>query len=173
MAPPLILMGVVGKPHGVRGLVNVRSFTEEPSDLARYSPLLDERGKLWSLAWRGEGVAELRDADGKPLADRSAAERLVNMRLSVERERLPAPEAEDFYLADLIGLEAVDPKGAAIGQVTAVHDYGAGTSLEIERAGAAALLVPFTKAAVPDVNVGKSKITVVPPDEIEVREVAS
>jgi 16S rRNA processing protein RimM len=173
MAAPLILMGVVGKPHGVRGLVHVHSFTEEPSDLARYSPLLDERGKLWSLAWRGEGVAELRDADGNSLADRSAAERLVNMRLSVERERLPTPDAEDFYLADLIGLEAVDPEGAAIGQVAAVHDYGAGTSLEIERAGAAALLVPFTKTAVPDVNVGKHTITIVPPNEIEVREAVS
>jgi 16S rRNA processing protein RimM len=64
----------------------------------------------------------------------------------------------------------VDPKGEAIGQVTAVHDYGAGTSLEIERAGAAALLIPFTRAAVPEVNVGKSQITIVPPVEIEVRE---
>jgi 16S rRNA processing protein RimM len=170
MNTPLILLGVVGKPHGVRGLLNVRSYTEEPSDLARYSPLLDERGKSWTLIWRGDGVAELRDAQGQPVADRTAAERLVNMRLSVERDRLPTPEAEDFYLADLIGLDAVDPKGEAIGHVTAVHDYGAGTSLEIERNGAAALLVPFTRAAVPDVNVGKRVITVVPPKEIDVRE---
>ena len=119
MAAPLILMGVVGRPHGVRGLVHVHSYTEEPTDLARYSPLLDERGRRWSLAWRGEGVAELSDAEGKPVADRSAAERLVNMRLSVERDRLPAPEADDFYLADLIGLEAVDQAGAPIGQVVA------------------------------------------------------
>ncbi len=173
MAAPLILMGVVGRPHGVRGLVHVHSYTEEPTDLARYSPLLDERGKRWSLAWRGDGVAELRDAEGQPIADRSAAERLVNMRLSVERDRLPAPEAEDFYLADLIGLEAVDQAGAPIGQVVAVHDYGAGTSLEIERANAAALLVPFTRAAVPEVNVGKRKVIVVPPEEIEVRQAVS
>jgi 16S rRNA processing protein RimM len=173
VAAPLILMGVVGRPHGVRGLVHVHSYTEEPTDLARYSPLLDERGKRWSLAWRGDGVAELRDAEGQPIADRSAAERLVNMRLSVERDRLPAPEAEDFYLADLIGLEAVDQAGAPIGQVVAVHDYGAGTSLEIERANAAALLVPFTRAAVPEVNVGKRKVIVVPPEEIEVRQAVS
>ncbi len=173
MAAPLILMGVVGRPHGVRGLVHVHSYTEEPTDLARYSPLLDERGRRWSLAWRGEGVAELSDAEGKPVADRSAAERLVNMRLSVERDRLPAPEADDFYLADLIGLEAVDQAGAPIGQVVAVHDYGAGPSLEIERASAAALLVPFTRTAVPDVNVGKRKVIVVPPEEIELREAVS
>ncbi len=173
MAAPLILMGVVGRPHGVRGLVHVHSYTEEPTDLARYSPLLDERGRRWSLTWRGEGVAELSDADGKPIADRSAAERLVNMRLSVERDRLPAPEAGDFYLADLIGLEAVDQAGAPIGEVVAVHDYGAGTSLEIERANAAALLVPFTRTAVPDVNVAQRKVIVVPPEEIEVREAVS
>jgi 16S rRNA processing protein RimM len=173
VAAPLILMGVVGRPHGVRGLVHVHSYTEEPTDLARYSPLLDERGRRWSLTWRGEGVAELSDADGKPIADRSAAERLVNMRLSVERDRLPAPEAGDFYLADLIGLEAVDQAGAPIGEVVAVHDYGAGTSLEIERANAAALLVPFTRTAVPDVNVAQRKVIVVPPEEIEVREAVS
>ena len=170
VATPLILMGVVGRPHGVRGLLNVHSYTEEPSDLARYSPLLDERGRKWSVAWRGDGVAELRDADGQPIADRSAAERLVNMRLSVERDRLPKPEAEDFYLADLIGMDAVDCDGAAIGHVAAVHDYGAGTSLEIERNGAAALLIPFTRTAVPEVNVGRHQVTIVPPDEIEVRE---
>src|SRR5579875_3026360 len=108
-------MGVIGRPHGVRGLVRVHSYAEE--DLASYSPLLDEQGRAWTLAWRGEGIAELRDAAGLPVPDRTAAERLVNVKLYIERDRLPATEADDFYLADLVGLEAVGADGKALGRV--------------------------------------------------------
>ena len=178
MHPSRILMGVVGRPHGVRGLVHVHSYTAEPADLDRYNPLLDEAGRAWTLAWRGEGVAELRDANGRPVADRTEAERLVNTRLHVERNRLPAPETDEFYLADLVGLEARDASGARLGQVSAVHDYGAGTSIEIERdagarGGAGPLIVPFTRGAVPQLDIAGGHLTVVPPDEVEMREVAA
>ncbi len=178
MPDPRILMGVVGRPHGVRGLVHVHSYTAEPADLSRYNPLLDEAGRAWSLAWRGEGVAELRDAAGRPVSDRTEAERLVNTRLLVDRNRLPTPDGEEFYLADLVGLEARNADGLRIGQVSAVHDYGAGTSLEIERAGpggdrrAASLIVPFTRQAVPGIDVAGGHLTVVPPHEVELREAA-
>ena len=161
-------MGVVGRPHGVRGLVRVHSYTADPSDLPRYAPLEDDAGRVWKLAWRGEGVAELRGADGKPVADRTAAEALVNTRLYVPRERLPEPGRDEFYLADLVGLRAVGADGAALGRVAVVHDYGAGASLEIERDGAAALLVPFTRACVPEVDVSAGQLVVVPPDELVV-----
>ena len=167
MQAPRILMGAVGRPHGVRGFLHVHSYTAEPAELARYNPLADDAGRLWSLAWRGEGVAELRDAAGRPVADRTEAERLVNTRLYVDRDRLPAPDADEFYLADLVGLEARDAAGARLGQVAAVHDYGAGTSLEIERPAANPLLVPFTREAVPDVNVHAGHLTIDPPAEIE------
>lgn len=156
-------MGVIGRPHGVRGLVHVHSYAEE--DLATYSPLLDEQGRSWSVVWRSEGIAELRDAAGTPLADRNAAERLVNLKLYIERERLADPEADDFYLSDLVGMTAVSAEGVALGRVVQVHDYGAGASLEI--AGDRSLLVPFTKAAVPVVDVAGGTLTVVPPHEIE------
>lgn len=159
-------MGVVGRPHGVRGLVHVHSYTAEPADLAGYGPLLDEQGRAWTLAWRGEGVAVLSDADGRAVADRSAAERLTNTRLYVERDRLPPPEPDEFYLADLVGMAALDAAGQPLGRVAIVHDYGAGTSLEIERDGAAALLVPFTRACVPSVDPAAATLVVVPPDEV-------
>src|SRR5579875_3413463 len=109
MADRLILLGQIGRPHGVRGLVHVTSHTAEPADLAAYGPLVDDRGRRWRLRWRGEGIAELiDDATGKGLPDRSAAEKLVNTRLYIERERLPAPDEEEFYLADLVGLAAFD-----------------------------------------------------------------
>ncbi len=163
-----ILLGVVGRPHGVRGLVHVHSYTADPADLAAYGPLLDETGRQWTLAWRGAGVAELRDAAGHALPDRSAAERLVNMRLSIERDRLPAPEEEEFYLADLVGMAAVTPDGASLGRVAVVHDYGAGASLEIVADGRP-LLVPFTRACVPEVDVAGARIVVVLPAEVDAR----
>ena len=161
-----ILMGVVGRPHGVRGLLHVHSYTANPADLAGYGPLLDDGGRSWTLAWRGEGVAALSDAAGNPVADRSAAERLTNTRLYVERDRLPPPEPDEFYLADLVGMAALDAAGQIVGRVTAVHDYGAGTSLEIDRAGAAPLLVPFTRDCVPRIDLAAGALTVRPPDEI-------
>jgi len=168
----LILMGIVGRPHGVRGLVHVQSYAADPENLARY-PLTDGKGKAWTLAWHGEGVAELRDPKGHALASRTEAEKLVNTRLHVERSRLPPAGADEFYLADLVGLQARTESGAPLGHVAAVHDYGGGTSLEIARPGAAPLLIPFTRAAVPDISVGSGHLTVVPPHEIELREGAA
>ena len=161
-----ILMGVVGRPHGVRGLVHVHSYTANPADLAGYGPLLDDSGRAWMLAWRGEGVAALSDAEGRTVADRGAAERLTNTRLYVERDRLPPPGPDEFYLADLVGLAALDRSGRLVGRVAVVHDYGAGTSLEIERDGEAPLLLPFTEACVPDIDPAAGTLVVVPPDEL-------
>jgi 16S rRNA processing protein RimM len=169
MADRLILLGQIGRPHGVRGLVHVASHTAEPADLASYGALVDDHGRRWRLRWRGEGIAELTDdATGEKLADRNAAEKLVNTRLHIERDRLPAPDEDEFYLADLIGLAASDASGQALGRVAAVHDYGAGASLEIVREGGSPLIVPFTRAVVPEIDVAGGRLTVVPPDEISV-----
>ena len=162
-----ILMGVIGRPHGVRGLVRVTSYAE---DLTALGPLADARGRRFVLRWRGEGVAEVAqmiDGAEVKVADRSAAEALTNTRLFVDRASLPEPEADEFYLADLIGLAAFDASGARLGMVDAVHDYGAGASLEIERPNLPPLLVPFTRAAIPEVDVVAGRVTVNPPHEIE------
>ena len=163
MADDRILMGVVGRAHGVRGLVRVHSYTADPASLVAYAPLLDEQGGAWSLEWRGEGVAALRGPGG-PVADRTAAERLVNMRLFVDRARLPEPDEDEFYLHDLVGLPAFGPDGAALGTVAQVHDYGAGASLEI--GGERPLIVPFTRASVPVVDLPARRVVVVPPSEV-------
>ena len=153
-------MGVIGRPHGVRGLVHVHSYAE--ADLATYAPLLDEQGRAWSIVWRGEGVAELRDTNGTALPDRTAAERLTNLKLYVARDRLPAATDDDFYWSDLVGLRALDESGQELGHVLQVHDYGAGPSLEIT----GGLLIPFTKAAVPTIDMAAGTLTVTPPAEV-------
>ncbi|HME23086.1 MAG TPA: ribosome maturation factor RimM [Acetobacteraceae bacterium] len=164
-----ILLGVIGRPHGVCGLVRVTSYAD---NLTAYGPMSDAKGRRFVLRWRGDGVAEIAELVGGAevkVADRGAAEKLTNTRLYVDRTQLPEPEEDEFYLADLIGLVAFDADGARLGTVGAVHDYGAGASLEIDRENAAALIVPFTQACVPSVDVAAGRLTVALPEEIDAR----
>jgi len=166
-----ILIGVIGRPHGVRGLVRVTSYADPPQAIAAYGQLFDDHGHQFSLRWQGEGLAEVAEiVGGAParIRDRAAAGRLTNRRLYVARDRLPVPATDEFYLADLMGLAAIDAAGAQVGTIVAVHDYGAGTSLEIVGNGATPLLVPFTRAAVPAVDIDAGRVTVAPPEPVDV-----
>jgi 16S rRNA processing protein RimM len=157
-------MGRFGRPHGVRGLVHVVSFTAEPADLPRYGPFDDGLGRRFSLAWRGPGIAEVTEiVEGRrlPVSDRNAAATLNHVRLYVDRDRLPPAAEGEFYLIDLIGLQAFDAAGTPLGRVKAVRDVGAGASLFIGKQ-----LVPFTRAAVPAVDLAAGRVTVAPPTEV-------
>ncbi len=162
MGERLILMGVIGRPHGVRGLVRVNAYTEDPEALAGY-PLTDKAGRRFGLEWVGGNVARLSE-NGRQITDRDEAERLTNTELFAPRAVLPAAADEEFYLADLIGLQARDNAGGALGTIAAVHDYGGGVSLEIMPG---ALMVPFTRAAVPVVDLAAGYAVVAPPAETE------
>lgn len=167
MARRLVEVAVIGRPHGVAGLVRVTSYTSDPDALARYVPLEDEGGQEWRLAWVKLGIARLfllSGASERAIEDRNAAACLFNRKLFVDRALLPATGSDEFYLADLIGLAAFDPAGTALGRVSAVHDYGAGASLEI-----GPLVIPFTRAAVPEIDLGGGRIIVAPPREVEAR----
>lgn len=163
----MILVATVGRPHGVRGLVRLHAATEDPSSVEDFGVLRDGQGRGWTVCWRGDGIAALVDSSGREVADRDEAARLTNLQLFVERERLPAPEDDEFYHVDLLGLSAVTPDGVALGAIAEVHDYGAGVSLEI--AGVVkGLIVPFTKACVPEIDLAARRVVIVPPEEIEV-----
>ena len=126
--------------------------------------------------WVSEGVAAIGEIVGGAtveVTDRAAAERLTNTKLFIDRERLPPPGDDEYYFADLIGLTAIGADGMPLGIVSAVHDYGAGTSLEINRADTGSLLIPFNMACVPDIDITAGTMTVIPPDEIDVAETAS
>jgi 16S rRNA processing protein RimM len=158
-----ILLGVIGRPHGVRGLVRVTSHTADPADLTTYGPLSDDKGRRFVLRWRGEGIAEIEEHAGGAtvkVADRNAAEKLTNTRLYIDRAQLPEPEPDEFYFADLVGMTAIDAAGSVLGKIAMVHDYGAGPSLEIVQDGAPPALVPFTRACVPEVDVAAGRLLV-------------
>ncbi|MDF7675059.1 ribosome maturation factor RimM [Acetobacteraceae bacterium ESL0709] len=159
-----IHIATIGRPHGVKGLVRLHAVLEDPDLLEELVPVFDDQGHRWDVTWVSQGVAALSDEQGNVLADRTAAERVVNRRLYTLRSSLPAVGGDDFYHIDLIGLKALSPEGETLGQVVLVHDYGAGTSLELDSGS----LVPFTKACVPAVNLEKGELIVVLPEEIEV-----
>ena len=158
-----VCVGVVTGPHGVQGAVRIKSFTEAPEDVARYGPLGDESGDRrfeLRLIGAGKGVvlARLSGVD-----DRNQAEALRGQRLYLARAALPQPEAEEYYHADLIGLEAVLGDGTPVGRVRAIHDFGAGDTLELERPGAPPVMVPFTRAVVPSVELAAGRLVLDPP----------
>jgi 16S rRNA processing protein RimM len=159
-----ILMGVIGRPHGVRGLLRVNAFTEDPEALANYR-LTDKAGRAFTLAWVAENIAQISEITAfgaRKITDRNAAERLTNTQLFAPRDALPEVEEDEFYLADLVGLRAQSEAGEVLGTIAAVHDYGGGTSLEI---APGALLVPFTRLAVPVVDLAAGHVVVNPPVE--------
>ncbi len=159
-----VLLGVVAAPHGVRGLVRIKSFTEDPMALASYGPLSDETG---SKAYRVETLSAARGAvlariEG--VADRTAAEALRGLRLYVERKRLPATGERQWYEADLVGLAAVGRDGRDWGKVVAFHDFGAGLTMEVSGGPSSdSVVLPFTDEAVPEIDIEGGKVVVDPP----------
>jgi len=164
-----VVLGEFGRPHGLKGEVRLKSFTADPLAIVGYGPLLADDGRtivITEVRPAPGGAADLLIARVRDVASREAAEALNRVRVHVERERLGQPEEEDeFLLADLIGLGVFDPSGVALGTVVAVPNYGGGDLLEIAPASTApSVLVPFTKAFVPQVDLDAKRIVVDAPD---------
>jgi 16S rRNA processing protein RimM len=163
-----ICIAQIGAAHGVRGEVRLRSFTEDPMAVTSYGPLESEDGRQ---RFTIEALRPAKDHFVARLAgvsDRTAAEKLTNIKLYVSRDRLPPVEDDEtFYHADLIGLAAVTPDGVALGTVTAIHNFGAGDVIEIKPDSGDALLIAFTSTAVPKIDMTARRMVVVPPVEVE------
>ena len=159
-----VCLGAVTGAHGVRGLVKVKPFTENPDDVAAYGPVEDEPGgRRFELAVTGrhkDGV--IVRVDG--VADRDAAEALRGTRFYVARSILPEPSDGEYYHADLIGLAVVATDGRQLGRVTAMHDFGAGDLIEYVGTDGQSRMLPFTEAAVPEVDLAGGRLVVDPPE---------
>lgn len=159
----------IGAAHGVRGEVKLWPFTQDPMAVADYGPLETEDGarrfEIETLrAAKDHLVARL-----KGVGDRDAASSLRNTDLFVTRDKLPPIDEEyTYYHADLVGMSAVTPEGVPLGNVTAIHNFGAGDLIEIATtAGGEPLLLPFTETVVPEIDTAVRRITIVLPSVIE------
>jgi 16S rRNA processing protein RimM len=162
-----ICVARIGAAHGVRGAVKLWTFTEDPLAVKRYGPLATKDGA------RHFEVTSAREAKGhlvatlKDVTTREAAERLNGIELYVAREKLAETDENEYYHADLIGLAAVTSTDEPLGRVVAVHNFGAGDIIEIAPPHGATLLLPFTNAVVPTVDVAGGRVVVQLPAEIE------
>lgn len=164
-----VCLGVIVAPHGVRGAVKIKTFTERPENIAAYGPLTDEKGRRQFTLRHFRVQGEVIVAHLEGIADRDAAEGLKGLRLHVPRAALPAPEEDEFYLADLVGLPAETAGGQRVGTVLAVHDFGAGDVLELRQPIGGTIFLPFTREVVPVVDLKGGRLVVDPPTEVEVK----
>jgi 16S rRNA processing protein RimM len=161
-----ICVGAIAGAFGVTGEVRLKSFCTEPSDIASYGPLTSEDGRTEYRVTLTRPVAGGLGARIAGVQTRDQAEALRGTSLFVARDRLPSLPDDEFYHADLIGLAAYDVGGAELGKVAAVHNHGAGDIIEISPTRhKSALLLPFTKAIVPNVDLAAGRIVVDLPEE--------
>lgn len=170
-----LLMGKIGAAHGIKGQVRITPFTGHPEDIAAYGPLSTDRPGLTI------DIIDLREqknivvATLKGIGDRLAAEKLNGVELYLDRSLLPVhDDDDDYYHADLIGLQARLPDGHVLGVVIGLPNFGAGDLIEIrDPAGGDTYLYPFTKMVVPDINLGDGWLTIVVPTDAEPSQEAS
>lgn len=167
MGDARICVAKIGAAHGVRGEVRLWPFTEDPLAVTRYGALETKDGARKLEVASARMAKDHLVARIKGVETRDDAEKLNNIELYIARAKLPKTEADEFYHADLIGLSARSVKGEALGKVIAVHNFGAGDILEIAPLQGATLLLPFTNAVVPHVDVAGGTLTLDPPGEIE------
>jgi 16S rRNA processing protein RimM len=165
--PPQVCVARIGAAHGVRGAVKLWTFTEDPLAVKHYGPLFTKDGA------RQFEVAHVREAKDhlvatfKGVSTREEASRLNGVELYVARERLPEPDGDEYYHADLIGLAAVTTADRPLGLVVGIHNFGAGDIIEIAPPQGPTMLLPFTNAVVPTVDLAGGRVVIEFPEEIE------
>ena len=162
-----ICVARIGAAHGVRGAVKLWTFTEDPLAVLHYGPLATKDGARQFV------VTQAREAKGhlvatlKGIATRDDAERLNGIELYIARDKLPETDEGEYYHADLIGLAAVNAADEPLGRVIAIHNFGAGDIIEIAPPQGSTLLLPFTNAVVPTVDLAGGRVVIELPAEID------
>jgi 16S rRNA processing protein RimM len=165
--PAQVCVARIGAAHGVRGAVKLWTFTEDPFAVKAYGPLSSKDGtRQFELVHAREARDHL-VATFKGVTTREEAERLNGVELYVAREKLPATEDDEYYHADLIGLAAVTTADQPLGRVIAIHNFGAGDIIEIAPPQGATMLLPFTNAVVPTVDLAGGRVVIELPEETD------
>ncbi|MGI9386263.1 MAG: ribosome maturation factor RimM, partial [Methyloligellaceae bacterium] len=162
-----ICLGCIADAQGVRGAVRIQTFTETPEDIAAYGVLEDKAGaRSFEIVTvrRHKGTVVIATLAG--IDDRTAAEALKGTELYVGRDCLPEQDEDDvWYYADLVGLTAIEQDKTVLGEVVAVQNFGSGDLLEVRLTDSSkTVLIPFTEAVVPTVDIAAGKVLIVPPE---------
>lgn len=167
MADRLLQVGRVSGAFGVKGEIRITTFTEDPLALKTYRVLKREDGSAGLTLNTVRAVKGAVIATATGIETRDQAEALKGLKLFVSRDDLPDPDEDEFYLADLVGLAVRNPDGEAMGIIKSVQDFGAGDLLEVQPPVGATWWLPFTREAVPAVDIAGGFVTAVRPEEID------
>jgi 16S rRNA processing protein RimM len=165
--PERICVAKIGAAHGVRGEVRLWTFTEDPLAVTHYGPLSTKDGARQFEVTKARAAKDHLVATLKGVTDRAAAEKLNGLELYIARDQLPDTDDDEYYHADLIGLAAQTIAGEPLGRVIAMHNFGAGDIIEIAPPAGSTLLLPFTNAVVPTVDIAGGRVLIELPAEIE------
>ncbi|QIG96403.1 MULTISPECIES: ribosome maturation factor RimM [unclassified Bradyrhizobium] len=157
----------IGAAHGVRGAVRLWTFTEDPLAVKDYGPLMTKDGTRQFEVTHAREAKDHLVVTLKGVASRDDAERLNGLELYIPRDRLPETDDGEYYHTDLIGLAAVTTSEQPLGKVIAIHNFGAGDIIEIAPPQGATMLLPFTNAVVPTVDLAGGRVVIEPPQEID------
>lgn len=156
-----VCLGLIVGSKGLRGEVKVKSYTDDPQDVAAYGPVSTDDDRTLNLTVTGAGKGVI-IANVEGVEDRTQADALKGLRLYVERSALPPPDADSLYQADIVGLKAVRTDGESLGEVVAFHNFGAGDVMEVQAEGRESILIPFTDAAIAEVDIAGQQILITP-----------
>jgi 16S rRNA processing protein RimM len=162
-----ICVARIGAAHGVRGAVKLWTFTEDPLAVQHYGPLMTKDGARQFEVTHAREAKDHLVATLKGIATREDAERLNGVELYIARDKLPETDEGEYYHTDLIGLAAVTAADAPIGRVIAIHNFGAGDIIEIAPPHGSTLLLPFTNAVVPTVDIAGGRVVIELPEEVD------
>lgn len=164
MSQQSLCIGVITAAHGIKGAVEIKPFTSSTDAFCQFTTVYSEHGEeCFAVKVTGHKKSTL-IATIAGVNDRNSAEKLKNTKLYIKRDMLPPLEEEEFYHADLIGMEVVEASGTVFGKVVAVHNFGAGDLVEIERIGGKEKnFYPFTYDIFPHIEQEAHRITIIPP----------
>lgn len=159
----LVCVGQIINVHGIKGVVKVRPYLNDPMALGHFGCLTDKDGNqqfdVKTISRKGDCVL----ASIKGITDRTMAETLKGQRLFINRNQLPVQKEGEFYYCDLIGMTVLE-NGQKFGIVESVQNYGAGDILEVKTVSGRIFAFDFSKATFPNVDVANRQIDIVVPE---------
>lgn len=164
MSDNRVIVGSIGGSFGVKGEVRLKSFCADPAAIADYTPLYTEDGHKFDQVVLTGQLKNGFSAQVSGIVTKEDGDALRNTQLFADRSAMPPVEDDEYYYTDLIGLTVIDTGGNLLGTVKTVVDHGAGDLLEITPPNTPeTVLLPFTQAAVPTVDIAAQKIVADPP----------
>lgn len=167
--PALTCVGAIAGAHGVHGNIKVKSFTDDPLAFADYGPLFNSAGEKLFTPKNARPVGKFFSLAVEERLTREAVEAMKSTKLFVPRDALPQTDEDEYYYSDLIGMSVEDQDGDRVGIVQAVHEFGAGDTLEVKPSKGPSFFHPFTLAHAPTVDLKGRRIVIVMEEAIEAR----